>query len=172
MTLKIVPVLVKVVTRFTGSGDISEKLVSYIKTVPWINITAAKYVIKWNIFRLNKSLRKSTWLFEKRKKIEITLSFSTCVLVAVWRAERSYYAVTTFLDGGRNFVRCLPEIINNNSNNLYSHNNNNECIGTAQNKLRWRRKFSVSVQAQTCSKRCLWPISMTMGIEYQTLRQA
>jgi len=32
----------KVVTRFTGSGDTGEKLVSHMNTVPWINITAAK----------------------------------------------------------------------------------------------------------------------------------
>jgi len=31
---------------FTLNGDIGEKLVSHIKTVPWINITVAKYVIK------------------------------------------------------------------------------------------------------------------------------
>jgi len=85
--------------RFTGRGDIGEKLVSHIQTVPWINITAAKYVTKWSIFRLNKSLNKSVWLFEKHKKIKITLSFSACVLVAVWRTEISYYAVATFLDG-------------------------------------------------------------------------
>ena len=84
---------------------------------------------------------------------------------------------------GRNFARCWPEIINNNSNNLYSHHSNNECIGKAQNKSRLRRKFWVSVQAQTCWKRCLpimhYPlpsmhtylhdnVSMTVGMEYQT----
>jgi len=95
----------KVVTRFTGSGDIDEKLVSHIKTVPWINITAAKYITKWNIFMLNKSLRKLAWLFEKHKKIKIVLLFSTCVLVVVWRTETSYYAVTTFLDD--NAVRLV-----------------------------------------------------------------
>jgi len=70
---------------------------------------------------------------------------------------------------GRNFARCWPAIINNNSN-LYSHYNNNECIGKAQNKLHWRRMFSVSAQAQTCLKPCLRPTSMTVGIEYQTLK--
>jgi len=69
---------------------------------------------------------------------------------------------------GRNFAQCWPAIINNNSNNLYSHNNNNEFICKAQNKSGRHRKFSVSMQAQTCSKLCLRPISMTMGIEYQT----
>jgi len=75
------------------------------------SVTAAKHVIKWNTFRLNKSLRKLSWLFEKRKKIKITLPFSTCMLVAVWRADRSYYAVTTFLDGNAaHHAACLVVI--------------------------------------------------------------
>jgi len=89
----------KVITRFTGRWDIGEKLASHIKTVPWINITTAKNLIKWNIFRLNKSLRKSAWLFEKHKKIKITSPFSTCMLVTVWCAEMSYCTVSKFLDG-------------------------------------------------------------------------
>ena len=133
----------KVVTRFTGNGDIGKKPVSYIKTVPWINITTEKYVIKSNIFKLNKPLRKSAWLFEKRNKIKITLPFSTCVLVAVWCAETSYYAVWRFSMAAQ-LAQCWPAIITNNSNNLYSHDNN-ECICKVQNKSCWHRKFSVSV---------------------------
>jgi len=144
----------KVVTRFTGSGDISEKLVSHIKR-PWINMTAAKYVIKWNIFRVNKSLRKSAWLFEERKKIKTTLPFRADHCLTRWnvvklhsndisRRQRSSQRSAL----GRNFAQCWSAIINNNSNNnnFYSHNNNNECMCKAQNKSCWHRKFSVSTQ--------------------------
>jgi len=45
---------------------------------------------------------------------------------------------------GFKFAWCWPTVINNNSNNLYSHNNNNECICKTQNKSRRCRKFLVS----------------------------
>ena len=47
---------------------------------------------------------------------------------------------------GFKFAWCWPTVINNNSNNLYSHNNNNKCICNAQNKSCWHRKFSFSTQ--------------------------
>jgi len=53
-----------IVTRFRGSGDISEKLVSHIKPVPWINMLLNATYSGWISHFVNqhgylKSVRKS-----------------------------------------------------------------------------------------------------------------
>jgi len=64
------------------------------------------------------------------KKIKITLAFFHVRAGRCWRAE----------------TYCIKRI-KDTSNNLYLHNNNNDCICKVENtKSHWHRKFSVSAQ--------------------------
>jgi len=61
----------------------------------------------------------------------------------------SYYTVTTFLNDNAALVTSLDagqQSLMIKVTIFISHNNNNECISKVQNKSRWFRKFSFSMQ--------------------------